>query len=291
MNPTPTITSIPELLERFDAFAFDSFGVLVDGIDPLPGAVPLIAHLRQADVPFVVATNDASKLTETRTTAMREQGFDVELEHVVTSGSLLRGWAETHGLTGRKVIATGSGEAVEYVKLAGMNPAPLASKQDDIGGLIIAGIQGYDWETALSDIVTLLYRNLDAGTQFRGAVPNPDVLYPDGTERYAIGPGGLAGLIEQAMERGFGVTSTPWTFDRLGKPHAPMFDEIKSRMPNGAKVAFFGDQLHTDIAGANAAGFASVLTGTGITRWHSPHDFAEVPHALLPDFLLPSLAD
>ena len=290
MKPNPTIASIPELLERFDAFAFDSFGVLVDGIDPLPGAIQLIAHLCQADVPFVVATNDASKLTETRTVAMRKQGFDVELENVVTSGSLLRGWAEAHGLTGCKVIATGKGEAVEYVRLAGMEPVALSSKRDDIGGLVIAGIQGYDWETALSDIVTLLYRNIDAGTHIHGAVPNPDVLYPDGTERYAIGPGGLAGLIEQAMERGFGATGTPWTFDRLGKPHAPMFDEIKSRLPVGANVAFFGDQLHTDIAGANAAGFASVLTGTGITRWHSPHDFAEVSRALTPQILLPSLA-
>lgn len=289
MKPVPTIASIHDLLERFEAFAFDSYGVLVDGIDPLPGAIQLISHLRQSDVPFVVATNDASKLTTTRVATMRRQGFDVESDNVVTSGSLLRDWAQSHDLTGRKIIATGMGEAVQYVKLASMDPVSLSPSEDDASGLVIAGIQGYEWETALSDIVTLLYRKIDAGVQFHGAVPNPDVLYPDGTERYAIGPGGLAGLIEQALERGFGAKGAPWTFDRLGKPHAPMFNEIKARLPNDAKVAFFGDQLHTDIAGANAAGFASVLTGTGITRWNSPQDFSEVSPDMTPDFLLPSL--
>ena len=289
MKTLPTIASIEELVDRFDAFAFDSYGVLVDGVNPLPGAIHLLSRLRQIGVPFVVATNDASKLTEARVATMRSQGFDVELADVVSSGSLLRDWAISRQLVGKTVIATGHGDAVEYVRLAGMGPVELGSQEHDAAGLIIAGIQGYDWETALSEIITMLYRHIDAGRRFHGSVPNPDVLYPDGTDRYAIGPGGLAGLIEQALERGFGATGEPWTFDRLGKPHAPMFDEIKARLPAGANVAFFGDQLHTDIAGANAAGLTSVLTGTGITRWQNPHDFISVSDALMPDFLLQSM--
>ena len=289
MSNLPALTSIDELVDRFDAFGFDSFGVLVDGIDPLPGASQLLSRLREVGKPLVVATNDASKLPETRLTAMQSQGFEVEAENLVTSGSLLRGWADSHRLIGKKVIATGSGEAVEYVRIAGMEPIGLSTVARDASGIVIAGIQGYDWETTLSDVVTLMFRQLDTNEPFAGAVPNPDVLYPDGTDRYAIGPGGLAALIELALERGFGITGSPWRFDRLGKPHAPMFDEIKRRLPDGAKVAFFGDQLHTDIAGANQAGFASVLTGTGIVRWDTPEDFADVPPDLVPTFLLRDL--
>lgn len=289
MSELPTIIDIDGLVERFDAFGFDSFGVLVDGKDPLPGATELIKRLNALGKPFVIATNDASKLPERRVEHMRAQGFDVGMEQVVTSGSLLTGWAAANGLSGCQVLTTGSGEAVEYVRRAGMVPVGLDSDATDASGLVIAGIQGYDWETALSDIVTILYRQLDAGLHFPGAVPNPDVLYPDGMDRYAIGPGGLAELIETALERGFG-TGTPWRFDELGKPHAPMFDEIKRRLPASSEVAFFGDQLHTDIQGANLAGFRSVLTGTGIARWSGPADFAGVDPELTPTYLIKTLA-
>ena len=289
MSSLPSISTVDELVERFDAFGFDSFGVLVDGKDPLPGALELVSRLNALGKPFVIATNDASKLTETRVEHMRGQGFDVELENVVTSGSLLEGWAASYDMPGSRVLSTGSGEALEYVWRAGMVPVGLDTDAADASGLIIAGIQGYDWETALADMVTLLYRQLDAGRVFPGAVPNPDVLYPDGVDRYAIGPGGIAGLIEVALERGFGPAKQ-WHFDKLGKPYAPMFDEIKRRLPADSDIVFFGDQLHTDIRGANAAGFASALTGTGIARWSSRHDFACVDPELIPAYLIESLS-
>lgn len=289
MSSLPSMSTVDELVERYDAFGFDSFGVLVDGKDPLPGAQELVSRLNTLGKPFVVATNDASKLTESRVELMRGQGFDVELENVVTSGSLLEGWAESNALAGSKVLSTGGGEAREYVVRAGMEPVGLGADAADASGLIIAGIQGYDWETALSRMVTVLYLQLDAGRAFPGAVPNPDVLYPDGVGKYAIGPGGLAALIEVALERGFGPVQR-WRFDKLGKPHAPMFDEIKRRLPVGSDVVFFGDQLHTDIQGANLAGFASVLTGTGIARWRSRYDFSGVDAELTPTYLIESLS-
>ena len=289
MSSLPSMSTVDELVERYDAFGFDSFGVLVDGKDPLPGALELVSRLNALGKPFVVATNDASKLTESRVELMRGQGFDVELENVVTSGSLLEGWAGSNALAGSKVLSTGCGEAQEYVVRAGMEPVGLGTDAADASGLIIAGIQGYDWETALSRVVTVLYHQLDAGRAFPGAVPNPDVLYPDGVDKYAIGPGGLAGLIEVALERGFGPVKR-WRFDKLGKPHAPMFNEIKRRLPVGSDIVFFGDQLHTDIQGANLAGFASVLTGTGIARWRSRYDFSGVDAELTPTYLIESLS-
>ena len=69
-----------------------------------------------------------------------------------------------------------------------------------------------------------------------------------------------------------------------------MFDEINRRLPAGSNVAFIGDQLHTDIQGANAAGFASVLTGTGIARWSSSYDFSGVDAELTPTYLIESLS-
>ena len=60
-------------------------------------------------------------------------------------------------------------------------------------------------------------------------VPNPDVLYPDGLDRFSIGPGGIAELIESAVSRRFGDDDAV-KFTKLGKPYSPMFDAIKQRL-------------------------------------------------------------
>ena len=284
----PEITHIDELVEKYDAFGFDSYGVLVDGIDPLPGALEFTRRLNDAGKPWIVATNDASRLPATRLATMNSQGFAMGIEHLVTSGSLLKGFFESRGIIGTESIATGSGEAVEYVELAGCVRVILGASDMTASSLVLAGISGYDWEGALSDIVSLIFKRMDMGYPLHLAVPNPDVLYPDGFERYSIGPGGLAGLIESAVMQGFGDVDV-LKFARLGKPYAPMFDEIKRRLPDGAEVVFIGDQLRTDIAGANLAGIDSVLMGTGISRWRAVEDFRDIDPSIKPKYLLESL--
>ncbi len=284
----PQLTTVDQLLDRYDAFGFDSYGVLVDGIDPLPGALDLIKRLNDAGKSWVVATNDASRLPHTRLELMQSQGFEIETHQVVSSGSLLKGFFEARQIQGTKCIATGFGEAIEYVKVGGCEPVQLGATDDSAASLVLAGIHGFDWEQGLSDILSLAFRRLDAGNPLHMAVPNPDILYPDGEQRYSVGPGGLAELIETALQRGFGVSE--WTtFAKLGKPHAPMFDEIRRRLPSDSKAVFFGDQLHTDILGGNVAGFDTVLMGTGIARWQGPEDFDDVDSSQVPTYLLPSL--
>ena len=137
-------------------------------------------------------------------------------------------------------------------------------------------------------MLSLIIRRMDAGNPLHLVVPNPDVLYPDGVNRFSIGPGGLAEMIETAVSRRFGDDDAV-KFAKLGKPYAPMFDAIKERLNGYNNVAFVGDQLHTDIAGANQAGLDSVLIGTGITRWGDASDLEDVPPSMMPTLLLPSM--
>ena len=290
MNPIPSIVSVDFLIENYDAIAFDSYGVLVDGIDPLPGAIEFTDRLDRLGKPWVLATNDASRLTASRLEVMQGQGFGIEEEQVISAGSLLRRFFEERGIVGKRCIATGQGDAVEFVRLAGCTPVGLTSDDVDSASLAIAGITGYDWCEATSDMLTLIIRRMDAGDPLHLVVPNPDVLYPDGLDRFAIGPGGLAEMIETAVSRCFGDDDAV-KFAKLGKPYAPMFDAIKERLSGCARVAFVGDQLHTDIAGANLAGMDSVLIGTGITRWESADDLQDVPEDLMPSLLLRSMTD
>ena len=289
MNKAPSIVSIDHLVESYDAIAFDSYGVLVDGIDPLPGAIEFTDRLNRIGKPWLLATNDASRLTDHRVEVMSDQGFGITTDQVISAGALLGTYFEERGLIGMQCIATGSGEAVEFVRLAGCDPVPLTSDDDMSASLALAGITGYDWSAATSDILTLIIRRMDAGIPLHLVVPNPDVLYPDGLDRFSIGPGGLAEMIETAVSRCFGDDDAV-KFTKLGKPYAPMFDAIKERLNGYERIAFVGDQLHTDIAGANQAGLDSALIGTGITRWNDASDLEDVPDSMMPKLLLPSMA-
>ena len=154
------------------------------------------------------------------------QGFGITTDQVISAGSLLGKYFEDRGLVGKHCIATGSGEAVEFVRLAGCDPVPLTPNDDVSASLALAGITGYDWCAATSDMLTLIIRRMDAGNPLHLVVPNPDVLYPDGMDRFSIGPGGIAELIESAVSRRFGDDDAV-KFTKLGKPYAPMFDAIK----------------------------------------------------------------
>lgn len=288
MTPAPAIVSVDFLVESFDAVAFDSYGVLVDGVDPLPGAIEMIDRLNAAKKPWVLATNDASRLTGPRVERMRNQGFDIHVDQVVSAGSLLRRYFEEQGIVGEQCIATGYGDAVEFVRLGGCEPVALSADDTVSASLALAGITGYDWGEATSEMLTLITRRMDAGNPIRLVVPNPDVLYPDGGDRYAIGPGGLAEMIESAVSKRFGDDDAV-KFTKLGKPYAPMFDAIREYLDGCERMAFVGDQLHTDIAGANRAGFESVLIGTGITRWADARDLVGTPSEMMPKHLLPSM--
>ena len=204
MKTEPVIVSVEYLVENYDAIAFDSYGVLVDGIDPLPGAIEFTDHLNSLGKPWLLATNDASRLTDCRVEVMSGQGFGITTDQVISAGALLQRYFDELGIVGTKCIATGSGDAVEFVRIAGCTPVELTSDDDVSASLALAGITGYDWSAATSDMLTLIIRRMDAGNPLHLVVPNPDVLYPDGLDRFAIGPGGIAELIEAAVSRRFG---------------------------------------------------------------------------------------
>ncbi len=267
-------TTVARLIERYRVFLLDAYGVLVDANRGLPGAAKFIAALEAAGREYYVVTNDASRSPETCSLRYHALGVSVPAVRVISSGFLLAPYYRDHHLDGAGTVVLGTDDTKQYVEKAGGEIVPLpADNYRDVRVLVIGDEAGYSLLEALDASLTLLYRKMDRGEEIDVVVPNPDLVYPKSDERYGIAAGSFANLLEGALQAR--AHHERARFVRLGKPHLPIFQEALRRASCPIdQVVMIGDQLHTDIRGANAAGIDSVLVISGIGR--RPHPDAEV---------------
>lgn len=276
----PQRVRIEVLLERYDLFLFDAYGVLLTADGALAGAREVLHRLHDTKRPFFVVTNDASRQLDTLAQFYDSLGLPVRKEQILSSGALLEQHFSQSGLAGSRQLVLGPPDSHRLVTAAG---GVLASPDDPgpIEGLVICDEAGYEIPHHLDDVLSRLFVELDAGRRVSLTLPNPDMLYPKAGGKFGIAAGSIALVVEDALRRRYGDNSP--TFVRLGKPAPHLFEEAMARA--GTRNAImFGDQLDTDIRGAHAAGIASVLMATGISTWR-----AGLPEALTPTFVLESM--
>ncbi|MBH22896.1 MAG: haloacid dehalogenase [Myxococcales bacterium] len=259
-------TSIPALLERYDAFLLDAYGVLVYGQGAIPGAAELIAHLNAIDFPFVVLTNDAGRSPRSIQARLAGMGMTVPLERVVSSGSLLKGHIEERGAQGSRYIILGPEDAHRYAREYGVEPVDWTADPATVRGVVACDDRGFGFLEGVEGALSLLVQRLDAGLEVDLVLPNPDLIYPKDEGR-AIGltSGSIALLIEEALAIRY-PDREDLRFTRLGKPHGPIFEEAVRRLGT-RNVVMVGDQLQTDIIGGNRFGIDTALVQTGLARW------------------------
>ena len=252
-------TTIDVLLDRYDAFLFDAYGVLVHAGGALPGARELLSRLNRDGRTWFVVTNDASKLPATAAVRFQRFGLPVDADRILTSGMLLGPFFAAHALRGCRCAVLGPPDSAHYVEEAGGVVAP---PDEPFDVLVIGDESGFpflDWaDAALSS----LFRSIDAGRPVRLVVPNPDLIYP-GAGGFGFAAGTMANMFEGALALRY-PSRTDLRFARLGKPNAPIFEDAVRRAGT-ARVVMIGDQLETDIKGARAAGLDAVWIETGVT--------------------------
>jgi HAD superfamily hydrolase (TIGR01450 family) len=260
---TLPIITMRALIARYDAIMFDAYGVLVRGDGAIEGAGALIAHLHAIDKPYVILTNDASRLTETCAARYAALGVPIPVERIVTSGSLLVPYFAQHGLAGARTLVLGGADAQEWVRRAGgLVLEPGAAEEADV--LALADLPDEAPMAQVEAVLSALLRALDHGCQVRMVLPNPDRIYPRSTREVGITGGGVAHMIEGILAERY--PGRALGFDRLGKPYAMIFEEGKRRLPQGASLVMVGDQLATDVRGALDAGIDAALVPTGLIR-------------------------
>ena len=272
--------SIDDLVARYEGLLLDALGVLVAEGAALPGAVELVAHLNASGKPYLVVTNDASKLPETASARLRALGLDIGPERILGSGMLLASHFSAHGLVGKRVAVLGPPGSVRYVELAGGRPV---SWDGDFDALVIGDESGFPFLEGVDTALSSLFRMLDQGRLVHLVVPNPDLVYPRAGGEFGIAAGSMALMFEAALALRY-PGRADLAFVRLGKPHAAIYAEALARLGTRNAV-MIGDQLETDIRGARAFGLDAALVEGGVSRY----DAAATPPERQPTWLLGSL--
>ena len=277
----PARIALADLLDRYDGFLVDSFGVLVDGRGALPGAAELIAQLERRGKSYLIVTNDASRSADTMVERFARFGIAVAREHILSSGDLIAPHFAANELAGSRCLVLGTDDSRRMVSQAGGQVCPIDADAD-CDAVIVCDDDGFPFLEGINAALSALFRAFDAGRELHLILPNPDLIYPAGGGAFGFTSGAIALLLEAALARRY--PERPPRFARLGKPHRPIFDEARRRLDG--QLLMIGDQLETDIAGALAAGIDAALVVTGVTRWQDRAAAGDI----VPTYLLDSLA-
>ncbi len=237
MTPHLILSAIRYLITDMD-------GVLWRGREPLPGLVEFFRFLRQHDIRFVCATNNASTGSDQLAERLQGWGADVQPEEIVTSSIATADYLETILPRGARLYVIG----MEGLRV------PLEEKgfilaEEDVAAVVV----GIDWHVTY-DHFKRAALNIRAGAKFIGTngdrtFPNPEGIVP--------GNGALLALIETATD------VKPFV---IGKPSPTLYQMALKRLgAEPERTLVLGDRLETDILGAVLLGLKSALVMSGVT--------------------------
>jgi ribonucleotide monophosphatase NagD (HAD superfamily) len=255
----------------------------MDGSGAFTMAKSLIAHLNRLAKPYFVLTNGSRFLPEISAKRYREAGLAIGDGQVISSGSLIQNWVTANNLYKARAVVLGPAPSHQLVQMAGLEVLPDTANDFDV--LIVADQGDVRFPEMVDHVISVLYRMLEHGKGPRLLLPNPDLVFPRSQGAVGITSGSIALIIEAALNLRFREENGT-KFERLGKPFRPIFEEALRRSGT-MNMALLGDQIDTDVAGANLFGIASILVGTGIAR---KSDLATLPHHLSPRYFVENLA-
>ena len=282
----PSYIDIEAIFDHYDAVFFDAYGVLVDGIDALPNAEQLVNIMNASAMNYFIVTNDASKSIESLSNKFQSQGMRIPVERIVNSGSLISGYYRNEDLVGRPTLVLGTKDSRTYVSGSCAKILSLDSNSEpDV--ILFTHSSPYDWESTLKHLLNLVSKRFKQKKPVRMVLPNTDFIYQDGKADFGMGAAAFVETLEEALMRLHGKHEV-LRAAKLGKPHPPIFTEAILRAGSNNAI-MIGDQLETDILGANNVGLDSAVVTTGINKRSNPKEFKDMPDDLTPRYILTSL--
>lgn len=246
---------ISSLIDRYDAFVIDQWGVLHDGGAVYPGVIEALRLIKEAGKPSVILTN--SSKTDAVNVQRLHQKFAIDGElysHLISSAQILKDRLaarreEPYSSLGARVYVVADGqdaillEDLDYQRTTDitnadfvvlLSVAPDHTVADHLGWITVSAQRGLPLFCPSADVLSV---------NIQGVV------------------NGMAPVIQAFSAMGGRVIN-------LGKPSSDVYSTCKAKLgaPEGAKILAIGDQIESDIFGANAQGWDAALVMTGASQ-------------------------
>lgn len=247
----PLIRSIEPLAGGTTAWLVDIWGVIHNGVRPFAEACAACARFREGGGLVVLVSNSPRPRDSVAEQLDRIGVPRTSWDAIVTSGDVARTLIGRYA--GRPILHLGPER--DLATLAGLDVQRVGAESAE--AVVCTGLFDDERETPDDYAATL---QLCAARGLPMICANPDVTVErDGRIIYC------AGAIARAYEQIGGAVAY------AGKPYVPIykltFETLEELRPGSAdrkRLLAIGDGVHTDIAGAAAAGVASLFVASGL---------------------------
>ena len=241
------ISTILDIADQIDAFVFDAFGVLNLGDRLIAGADGRLAALRTRGTAVRVLTNSASQDRAGAIAKFERLGLALADEEIVTS----RDAAVQDLPAGLLGVIAAEGDGLLDIRPPYLRLGDAAEAYDAVDAILF--LSAASWTEARQ---RLLMTSMARRTR-PVIVANADLAAP--RERgLTLEPGHYGHRVEDVFAG---------AVQFFGKPFASVYHRVELTLPGVPRdrIAMCGDTPHTDILGAAAFGWRTVLvTGDGL---------------------------
>lgn len=233
------------------AYLLDLEGTLYTDRGVIPGGPEALAALRARGIPFRCVTNTTTRSRAALAARLAGFGYDIPASDILTPVSAAVAHCVAHGLTPVAAYvpqaALGDLTGLDVVPAGGAGGRGPAR----IPAAILIGDLGDAWTFS---VMQEAFAHVMAGAE----------IVALSRDRYFMRDGRLtldAGAFVAGLEYATGRTATV-----VGKPSATFFQLARAALPRTDEVVVVGDDLWSDIQGAQRCGLAAWLVRTGKFR-------------------------
>jgi HAD superfamily hydrolase (TIGR01458 family) len=249
-------------LRRIEGLLIDLDGVLYVGEEVIDGAPKAVARIKEAGIPIRFVTNTTTRSRPILHEWAERLGLPIEVHEIINAPRAAAGYLRSIGNPRcRFVVSEDVLEEFEGIPQDDSHPE-----------IIVIGDIGDRWDyELLSELFAAIVDGAKLVALHKGR-------YYQGPEGLILDIGGFVAALEYAT----GTVATV-----IGKPSAPFFHAAAADMSlTPSRAAMVGDDIESDVGGAQKAGLAGILVKTGKYRSH-----LAAASSVRPDAVVPSIAD
>lgn len=242
------LRSISEIAGNFDAFIVDLWGVVHDGQKLYPGVRETLQKLRTQNKEIIFLSNAPRRAWRVIEVLDQMQIMPQYYNQVITSGEVAFEHLSKNPI-GKSYYSIGPERDAGLLDGSSYRRVKTPKDAD------FAIVTGFDDDSSvLDENLPELKDCYKAGLPFICTNPDMEIVRQNGTRALC------AGVMAEAYEKMGGKVIY------FGKPYPTVYDRCFEvfKTKDKAKIAAIGDNLETDIKGANAAGIYSIFITGGV---------------------------